>query len=145
MSTKDSLRVGKKTMKRAPIPATNLPALSELDPSVLASLPPEILVEIQEIYGELPAHPVISSKSAEGHSSLQLLPKAPHIAKSSESVLSEEILKDGSRSGGSRVALLVETRTERGESSRPSSVNPEIVALPPASQVLKWWESPVRM
>lgn len=123
-STKDSLSIGKKLKKPAPTSTTNLPALSELDPSVLASLPPEILVEIQEMYGELPAHPVVSSKSAVEHSSPGFLSKAAHTTNSLEPVLSEEILKKGSRSDGSRGALLVETRMERGESSRPSSVNP---------------------
>jgi hypothetical protein len=114
--------------KPAPVATTNLPALSELDPSVLASLPPEILAEIQEIYGELPARPV----SSPGSSTM-----GTHIAKSSEPVLSVETLKNGSGSSGSKETLPFETRTERGESSRPSSVNPEIVALPPASQVMK--------
>lgn len=120
--------------KPAPVATTNLPALSELDPSVLASLPPEILAEIQEIYGELPARPV-SSKSGEKLSSPGSSTMGTHTAKSSEPVLSVETLKNGRGSSGSKETLPFETRTERGESSRPSSVNPEIVALPPASQL----------
>lgn len=126
-NTKGPVRVGKKLKKPASTSTTNLPALSELDPSVLASLPPEILLEIQEAYGELPAHPVVSSKSAP-----ESLPKAANIVNPLEPVQSEETSREGS-SGAS----LVETRSLRGESSRPASVNPEIVALPPASQVMQ--------
>jgi hypothetical protein len=136
VGAKGSVGFRKIIKKPAPVATTNLPALSELDPSVLASLPPEILAEIQEIYGELPARPV-SSKSGEKLSSPGSSTMGTHIAKSSEPVLSVETLKNGSGSSGSKETLPFETRTERGESSRPSSVNPEIVALPPASQVMK--------
>ena len=137
VGVKGSAGVRKITKKPAPASTTNLPALSELDPSVLASLPPEILAEIQEIYGELPAHPVVSSKSGKHRSSPGSLTKGAHVTKSSEPVLSAEILKNVSGFRGNKETLPFETRTERGESSRSSAVDPEIVALPPASQVMK--------
>lgn len=132
--TKDRIQVGRSSTKAAP-PPTNLPPLSELDPSVLASLPPEILAEIREVYGELAAQPVVSSKPAKNYLSPVAVMKGAHKTKTSE--VSNRVDR---REDGIRRVLPLEPLTERGESSRPPSVRPEIVALPPASQVMKWWE-----
>uniref|UniRef100_A0A7I4CIB7 DNA repair protein REV1 n=1 Tax=Physcomitrium patens TaxID=3218 RepID=A0A7I4CIB7_PHYPA len=127
--TKDRIQVGRSSTKAAP-PPTNLPPLSELDPSVLASLPPEILAEIREVYGELAAQPVVSSKPAKNYLSPVAVMKGAHKTKTSE--VSNRVDR---REDGIRRVLPLEPLTERGESSRPPSVRPEIVALPPASQL----------
>lgn len=115
---------------------TTLPAMSDLDPSVLASLPPEILAEIRAVYDELPGQPTMAPRKATvGSRSAPVSPaKRAANKQSSKQGVKLETLFEKQFSGNVKRALPLESRSENGESSRLPSDNSEITALPPASQ-----------
>lgn len=118
---------------------TTLPAMSDLDPSVLASLPPEILAEIRAVYDELPGHPTIAPRKATVGSRSAPVSPAKRVSnrQASKQGVKLETLFEKQFSGSVKRALPLplDSRSENGESSRLPSDNSEITALPPASQV----------
>ncbi|KAH9564768.1 hypothetical protein CY35_04G041900 [Sphagnum magellanicum] len=127
---------GKKTDKKPASAPMGLPPISEIDPSVLASLPPEILAEIQEAYGELLSHPLPRpSKSKESSSTIHSFsPKKMDNVTLNNKV--EQMTHRGQKCKSGQTGERKELGLQRGEPSGLASENDsEIMALPPASQL----------
>ncbi len=106
------------------------------DPSVLASLPPEILAEIQEAYGELLSHPLPRPSKSNGSSSTvhSFSPKKMDNVTLNNKV--EQMTHRGQKCKSGQTGERKELGLQPGEPSGLASENDsEIMALPPASQV----------
>jgi hypothetical protein len=127
---------GKKTDKKPASAPMGLPPISEIDPSVLASLPPEILAEIQEAYGELLSHPLPRPSKSKGSSSTvhSFSPKKMDNVTLNNKV--EQMTHRGQKCKSGQTGERKELGLQPGEPSGLASENDsEIMALPPASQV----------
>lgn len=127
---------GKKTDKKPASAPMGLPPISEIDPSVLASLPPEILAEIQEAYGELLSHPLPRPSKSKGSSSTvhSFSPKKMDNVTLNNKV--EQMTHRGQKCKSGQTGERKELGLQPGEPSGLASENDsEIMALPPASQL----------
>lgn len=135
---KSAARNLKKVKKPVSTLSAGLPPISEIDPSVLASLPPDIIAEIREAYGELPAHFVKDTKAKEGTLSSPTCGAivGQNVNSRSKDLNLEVAVERRGLETATHEREVKQSPSKRGESSRMASeTHTEIMALPPASQV----------